>query len=122
MRRALGPSPFPRQRRRTKTDTRHSSEVISTLDTVLPLHVIASNQDGEAQEEVETDLDAVSSAPTPFVSRERVRSPPGPGRHQRTEGIRQYGTDHRSLWEPNDLRSLHPVSKRISEWRENAAP
>lgn len=51
----------------------------------MPLHVIASTEDGGAQEEIETDLDAVSRA--------------------------SYGTDGRTVWGPNDLQPPRPVSK-----------
>jgi hypothetical protein len=50
----------------------HSSECASTIDTVLPLNVIATNQSGDEQAEAETELNESGRAPTPFVSRGRI--------------------------------------------------
>jgi hypothetical protein len=65
-------SPVLQPRQRTKIGTRHSSKYASTVDTALPLKVMTSNPSGEEQEEVETELNGISRAPTPFVSRVRV--------------------------------------------------
>jgi hypothetical protein len=72
IRRAFGQNRFPRSRPRTNINARHSGGFISTLETVLPLHVIESTHEGEEQDDAETDLNAVSRAPTPFVSRRGV--------------------------------------------------
>jgi hypothetical protein len=72
IRKAFGHNRFPRPKPRTSINIRHSGSFINTLETVLPLHVIESTHEEEEQDEIETDLNAVSRAPTPFVSRGRV--------------------------------------------------
>jgi hypothetical protein len=67
-----GPGPQPRPRPRRNIEAQLSEESVCTVNTVLPLHVVESALGGEEQEEAETDLTAVSRAPTPFVSRGRV--------------------------------------------------
>jgi hypothetical protein len=64
------PIPRPRQQNNARTD--YSSEYASTIDTALSLNVIATNQSGGEQEEAGTELNEVSRASTPFVSRGRV--------------------------------------------------
>jgi hypothetical protein len=71
-RRAFGHNPFPRPQPRTHINARHSGSFVNTLETVLPLHVIESTREGEDRDEVETELNSVRRAPTPFVSRGRV--------------------------------------------------
>jgi hypothetical protein len=64
--------PIPHPRQRDKVNTGHASEYAITVDTTLPLSVIASHSSGEGQEEAETELTEVDRAPTPFMSRGRV--------------------------------------------------
>jgi hypothetical protein len=63
--------PIPQPRRRNKDDSRLDSST-STVDTVLPLHVIVNEPSGGEQEEAETELNGNEREPTPFVSRGRV--------------------------------------------------
>jgi hypothetical protein len=68
LKRALKQKPFPRPRQRIA----NCNESISTLDTVLPLNVIAADPNMDREEEAETALDESSRVPTPFVSRGRL--------------------------------------------------
>jgi hypothetical protein len=73
--RAVRQPPIPQPRQRNKTGTGHISENASTVDTVLPLDVIATDPSGKEQEEAETEQNEIGRAPTPFVSRGRVPVP-----------------------------------------------
>jgi hypothetical protein len=70
--RAVRQRSIPQPRQRNKAGTGHSSEYASTVDTVLPLKVIATHSSGEEQEAAETEQNEIGRAPTPFVSRGRV--------------------------------------------------
>jgi hypothetical protein len=62
-------SPIPHPRQRDKVHTGHTSEYDSTVKTVLPLNVVATDPSGEEQEEAETELNGSGRASTPFMSR-----------------------------------------------------
>jgi hypothetical protein len=61
--RTLKPKPLPRTRQRSE----YCNESVTTLDTVLPLNVIATDPNAE-KEEAATALDETTRVPTPFVS------------------------------------------------------
>jgi hypothetical protein len=64
--------PEPQPRQLNKVNAGHTSEYASTVDTVLPLNVVAIQPSGEELEEAETELNEDDRVPTPFVSRGRV--------------------------------------------------
>jgi hypothetical protein len=70
-RRTFKPKPLPRTRQRSE----YCNESISTLDTVLPLNVIATDPITDKEEEAGTALDETTRVPTPFVSRGRLLAP-----------------------------------------------
>jgi hypothetical protein len=69
---AMRQRPIPHPQQRNKVNAGHTSEYASTVDTVLPLNVVAIQPSGEEQEEPETELNEDDRVPTPFVSRGRV--------------------------------------------------
>jgi hypothetical protein len=70
-RRTFKPKPLPRTQQRSE----YCNELISTLDTVLPLNVIATDPITDKEEEAETALYETTRVPTPFVSRGQLPAP-----------------------------------------------
>jgi hypothetical protein len=72
VRRAYGPNPHPRPRRRGNVDAQLSEESVCTVNTVLLFHVIESTLEGEERGEADTTLTTEFREHTPFVARGRV--------------------------------------------------